>query len=291
MSTADLIAVDWGTTNRRVYVLDVDGGVIETRRDDRGILGFERKGFADEAASIRAQFGDVPILCAGMVGSVNGWTDAGYRPCPAGLGDLAAALDWVEPGRTAIVPGVCSPLHDRADVMRGEEVQFLGAVAAGMAPGDALLCQPGTHCKWAHMADGRIERFRTSMTGELFALLKAHSLLSALMTGEVVDGSAFRAGVAASAVPGLLGDLFGARAQVLLGRRNRNDIAAYVSGLLIGHDVREQGLTGRHVHLLAEPGLGTLYSVAIAAAGGNASLIDSHAAFVAGIARIWRLYR
>jgi 2-dehydro-3-deoxygalactonokinase len=289
---AEVLAVDWGTTNRRVYALDAAGAVLATERDDRGILAVGRDGFAAEAAAIRDRFGDLPMLCAGMVGSVSGWVEAAYRPCPAGLGDLAEALTWVEPGRTAIVPGVCFADDTRADVMRGEEVQLLGAVAAGLAPEDALFCQPGTHCKWAWMTEGRIASFRTTMTGEMFAHLKAHSLLADFMTGTVADGPAFRDGAAAAASGTLLGDLFGARASVLTGRRDRADVAAYVSGLLIGSDVREQRIGGGEtVYLLADPALGALYSAAIKEAGGRAVQVDSHDAFVAGITRLWRLIR
>ena len=289
--SAAFLAADWGTTNRRVYALDAAGAVLATERDDRGILAVGRGGFAAEAAAIRSRFGDLPMLCAGMVGSVNGWVEAAYRPCPAGLDDLATALTWVEPGRTAIVPGVSFVGGNRADVMRGEEVQLLGAVAAGMAPADALLCQPGTHCKWARMESSRIVTFRTTLTGELFAHLKKHSLLADFMAGEVADGAAFRDGLAASAGRTLLGDLFGARASVLTGQRDRADIAAYVSGLLIGSDMREQDAGGGIVHLLADPMLGGLYAAAIEMAGGEAVLLDSHAAFVAGITRLWRLIR
>jgi 2-dehydro-3-deoxygalactonokinase len=289
MSAAEFLAVDWGTTNRRVYVIDGTGTVLDILRDDRGILTVPRDGFAAEAAAIRARCGDLPMLCAGMVGSVNGWAEAAYIGCPAGFDDLAHALTWVEPGRTAIIPGVSYRGEARADVMRGEEVQLLGAVAAGMAPADALLCQPGTHCKWARMAEGRIASFRTTMTGELFALLKKHSLLAAFIDSEVSDGPAFRDGVAAAGSATLLGDLFGARASVLLETRGRADVAAYVSGLLIGSDVREQAVgPGSVVHLLADPALGGLYAAAIEAAGGRAVLLDSHDAFVAGIVRLWQ---
>lgn len=292
MSAPEFLAVDWGTTNRRVYAIDAAGAVQATERDDRGILAVGRDGFAAEAAAIRARFGDLPMLCAGMVGSTNGWVEAAYLPCPARLDDLARTLTWVEPERTAIVPGVSYLGETRADVMRGEEVQLLGAVAAGMAPAESLLCQPGTHCKWAGMAGGAIATIRTTMTGELFALLGKHSLLAGFMTGAVADGPAFRDGLAASADRTLLGDLFGARASVLTGRRDRGDIAAYVSGLLIGSDVREQGIAaGTLVHLLADPTLGGLYTAAITAAGGEAILLDSHHAFVAGITRLWRLIR
>jgi 2-dehydro-3-deoxygalactonokinase len=56
--------------------------------------------------------------------------------CPAGTQALAEGLHWVEPGRTAIVPGLSIAEGQSGDVMRGEEVQLLGAVAAGLAPAD-----------------------------------------------------------------------------------------------------------------------------------------------------------
>jgi 2-dehydro-3-deoxygalactonokinase len=289
MKGEPFLAVDWGTTNRRVYLIEA-GAVQATERDDRGILAAGGRSFAADAAAIRARFGDLPMICAGMIGSVDGWAETSYRSCPAGLDILAAKVTWVEAGRTAIIPGVSFVGSGRADVMRGEEVQLLGAVAAGMAPPDALLCQPGTHCKWAQMARGQIASFRTTMTGELFAQLKTHSLLADFMGGEVADGEAFRAGLADAVKRALLGNLFGARAAVLTDQRSRCDIAAYVSGLLIGSDVLEQGIvTASNVHVLADLTLGELYAAAIEAAGGKAVLLDSHQAFVAGIIRLWNL--
>lgn len=289
MGEAGFLAIDWGTTNRRVYAIDADGAVIATERDDRGVLAIAPGQFASELAGIRQRFGDRPVLCAGMVGSVRGWVEVPYLPCPADLGALANALHWVEP-RTAIVPGLSIVEGGRGDVMRGEEVQLLGSVPAGLAPPDALLCQPGTHCKWAWMAEGRVDRFRTTITGEMFALLRAHSLLADFLKGEVADGAAFREGVAAAGDATLLTRLFGVRADGLLGLRAREDSAAFVSGLLIGSDVREQALApGQAVHVLADPVLGSLYATAITHAGGRVVSVDSQAAFVAGITALWRM--
>jgi len=174
-------------------------------------------------------------------------------------------------------------------VMRGEEVQLLGAVAAGLAPGDALLCQPGTHCKWARMAQGRVASFATAMTGEIFALLKNHSLLSDFLSEAVKEGEAFHAGVRDGLSGRLTTHLFRVRAAALLGQRSVEDSAAYTSGLLIGHDVGGEGLThGEPVHILADPHLGRLYAGAVQIAGATPILIDSHAAFVAGIFRLWK---
>jgi 2-dehydro-3-deoxygalactonokinase len=283
---AALIAIDWGTTNRRVYLLDGCGQVLRTEQDGKGILAVAPGGFADEVAAIRARLADLPVLIAGMAGSARGWVTVPYRACPAGLADLAGALHWVEPGRTAIVPGLFDPA---GDVMRGEEVQLLGAVAAGMAPADALLCQPGTHCKWARMRGGKVASFATAMTGELFALLKEHSLLAEFLGGEVRAGESFGEGVRHGLSGRLTRHLFGVRASALLGQRAPEECAAYASGLLIGHDVAGERLAnGAPVHILADPHLGALYGAAVTIAGGRPIPLDSHAAFVAGIGHIWK---
>src|SRR3954464_12235618 len=122
-----------------------------------------------------------------MVGSNRGWIEAPYVPCPASLDDLARRLTYPSE-REAIVPGVKDDSNGRADVMRGEEVQLLGAVVTGDVDQDALVCHPGTHNKWVVVRNGKIESFRTIMTGELFSLLKAHGVLSDLLTGEVEIG-------------------------------------------------------------------------------------------------------
>jgi 2-dehydro-3-deoxygalactonokinase len=289
VSPPAFLAVDWGTTNRRVYAIGADGGVLATERDDRGLLATPREAFADDVADIRRRFGDAPVLCAGMVGSVRGWVEVPYVDCPAGLGQLAAHLHWIEPGRTAIVPGLAVRDSDHPDVMRGEEVQLLGAVASGMAPDGALLCQPGTHCKWARVEHQRITAFRTAMTGELFSLLKANSLLADFLQGPVEDNPDFRDGVALARRGQALEALFGERAGVLLGLRESRQVAARVSGILIGEDVRGQSVVrGEAVYVLADAALGSLYVAAIEEMGGEAVLVSSHEAFVAGIGMIWR---
>jgi 2-dehydro-3-deoxygalactonokinase len=155
-------------------------------------------------------------------------------------------------------------------------------------PQDSLLVQPGTHCKWAEMESGRIAGFTTAMTGELFALLRQHGLLAAQLGSDVTPGAAFLAGVEEGRCLDLAASLFGIRAAKMLGLRDDSDAASYASGLLIGGDVAVRlGHAGHDtVHILAESGLGGLYVAAIEAHGRRAQLIDSHAAFVAGILAI-----
>lgn len=280
------LAVDWGTTNRRVFLIE-DGQVVRTEREDKGVTAIAPGEFEGEAAGIRDRFGDLPMLLAGMIGSTIGWKEAPYVAAPAGVPELAAGLLWID-DRTAIVPGISTLLAGRPDVMRGEEVQLLGAVAAGLVPPDALLAQPGTHCKWVYMAAGRVADFTTAMTGELFALIKKHGLLASQLTGDVTPGPAFLQGVEEGRRRDLAASLFGVRAAKMLGTRDDADATAYASGLLIGADVAARLETSGldSVHILADPMLGGLYAAAIEAQGRTAHLVDSHAAFVAGINEI-----
>lgn len=276
------LAVDWGTTNRRVYRIE-DGRVVATDRAARGVAALTKDEFPAEVADIRARSGDLPMLLAGMVGSTIGWRDVPYVAVPAGFDALARGFGWIDQ-RTAIVPGLSLLDHGRADVMRGEEIQLLGAVEAGLVPPDGLLCQPGTHCKWAQMAAGAVVDFTTAMTGELFALLRTHGLLAPQLGGMVTPGVAFREGVAAGQRRDLSAALFGIRAAKLLGQRDDADAASYASGLLIGSDVAVRLENGpRNVHILADPDLGALYAIAVEANGGTAHVVDSNTAFAAGM--------
>jgi 2-dehydro-3-deoxygalactonokinase len=287
VSEGAFIAVDWGTTNRRAYLFR-DGVMDRTVSDGHGILAMQADEYGASIARLREELGDFPLLLAGMVGSNRGWRDAGYIGCPATLVMLASRIIHI-PERIALAPGVSFISGGRADVMRGEEVQLLGAVSAGMAPGDALLCQPGTHCKWARMLGGAIASFVSVMTGEMFALLRSNALIGSLMGGPVTDSPAFREGVARAGEQDLLAALFGVRPASLLGLRDEGTAASYVSGLLIGSDCRAQVGKNDQVFVLADTKLGSLYSAAIEEIGGKAILLDSHAAFCAGITNIWDL--
>ena len=280
--SGDWLAIDWGTSRRRAWRLSAAGEVRDSMEDDRGVLAVAPGGFAQELQMLRSRLGDLPAIAAGMVGSNRGWVGAPYLPLPAGLRDLAAQLTEVGGQRLSIVPG----LRAAADVMRGEEVQLLGAVAAGLVPGDAIVCQPGTHNKWAVLEGGRIAHFTTVMTGELFALLKAQGVLAGMLDADVADGAAFREGVhAAAAGRDLPAQLFGVRARVLLQQLAVEDAASYASGLLIGADVAPR-LTGAMVHVLATPPLSDLYAAAIDTLGGRSLAVSASAAFLQGLQRI-----
>lgn len=280
------IAIDWGTSNRRVFAVDAAGFPVASMCDARGALSMAREEYPTEIALLREQFASATVLAAGMVGSSHGWINIPYVLAPAGLDDLAAALVEAAPG-IFLVPGVAIG-GDRHDVMRGEEVQVLGAINAGLAPADALFCQPGTHNKWVETEDGRIVRFVTAMTGEIFGLLKRSGTLAGLLDGEVMDDAHFLAGLERGAgATDLTAALFEVRAQVLLGARAVADAASYASGILIGADIgAHRDLAGRPVHLLGTGPLALLYATALRWAGVTLVVVDAEAAFVAGAAAL-----
>jgi 2-dehydro-3-deoxygalactonokinase len=283
-------AVDWGSTARRAYVLDASGRTLREVEDEAGTLTIPKERFADAVHQLQQQLGSVPLLLAGMVGSNRGWMEAAYVPCPATLPDLAARLLWAEAGRAAIVPGVSLIENGRADVMRGEEVQVFGALAIRPPQSRTLICHPGTHTKWIEAQDGAIVRFQTVMTGELFALLRKHSILADMISGPVAPGQAFREGVARGFDQGQLSaDLFSIRAGVLLGVRKPGDASSYASGLLIGCDLRA-GLVSvapqTEVLVLGRGSLTSLYAAAITQCGYRTQTMDGATAFVAGMRAI-----
>lgn len=279
---AGFVAVDWGTTNRRAWTIAADGTATETLADDKGVLSVTD--FAAEVGALRDASGGLPVLMAGMIGSNRGWREAPYVAAPAGLGAIAANIVWAEPG-VGIVPGVSfvgAPA--RADVMRGEEVQVFGA-----GEREGLICHPGTHTKWIELEGGTITGFRTVMTGDIFAALKARSILSDLLARPAPVGDAFLAGVDHGLEANdLTAELFAVRARVLLGKTSPDDAAPYISGLLIGADVRT-GL-GRHradvVPVLGAPELTARFAAALARAGRSSVRRDGDAAFIAGMTRI-----
>ena len=271
-----MIAVDWGTSSFRAYRLNAAGVVLDTRSSPRGILTVADGGFA---AVLREEVGawleaERLMLLSGMIGSRQGWHEAPYVPCPAGEPEIRAALvrldfDW--PGEVWLAPGLSCRAHDVPDVMRGEEVQILGALDV-LDDEDGLVCLPGTHSKWVRVRGRRIVGFETHMTGEAFAVFRQHSILGRLMppSGQEADpeDAAFAAGLArARTAGGLLHHLFGARSLGLMGDLPAAALPAYLSGLLIGHELAATAAIAGPVHLIGSEALTRRYARALELSG------------------------
>ena len=291
-----LVGLDWGTSSLRAHCFASDGALLETRSRPWGIRSLPDGGFA---AALTAIAGDwlawrpAPRLVAcGMVGSRQGWREAPYVECPTDARSLAAALVPCDTGPDLatgplwIVPGAIRPAARDAhperlpDVMRGEETQVCGALAvAPELADDALVVLPGTHSKWCAVRDGRLTSFTTFMTGELFAVLRDHSLLGAPLqfgahparrdaTGATYSpphddaGAAFLRGVRIARDAGAEGGsarLFSTRTLFLTGDLAAADVADHLSGLLVGDEIRAAlaapGMSRGHAPVLVGDGL------------------------------------
>lgn len=257
------IAVDWGTSHLRAWLMRRDGSLLERRQSDAGMGTLDRDGF-DPA--LRALVGDAmpaPVLACGMVGSRQGWAEAPYATAPCAPPGVAQAVQ-VPGADVRILPGVKQARP--ADVMRGEETQIAGYLATH--PGfDGVICLPGTHTKWVHVSAGEIVSFRTAMTGEMFALLSTQSVLRHSM-GTGWDAASFTAGVdqALSRPEGLAASLFSLRAEGLLDGLNPDAARARLSGLLIGAELAAMRpyWLGQQVALIGAESLSRAYADALA---------------------------
>lgn len=218
-----------------------------------------------------------------MIGSNIGWVDAGYVKTSATTGQLAQSICWTVPGEVGIVPGVRHTDGEYIEVMRGEETQLAGMIASGCtAP---LYCLPGTHCKWATVDRTGITKFRTTMTGEIFALLRDHSTLAKCIGVADWSDSGFQAGMDDAARGNLLSMVFQARSHAASKAEGARRAPGYVSGLLIGTDVRDNA-KAETVCVIGTSPLAQLYVHAIERLGTNAMVVDDQTAFVAGMRKI-----
>jgi 2-dehydro-3-deoxygalactonokinase len=293
------LALDWGTTNLRAWRVEGDGRASACREFPLGVARLEP---GEAAARLRdtvrpaLEAEGLPTLIAGMAGSNIGWMEVPYADCPADAAALAEGIAAV-PGEDpwiGIVPGLRGPGVAGPDVMRGEETQLFGWLAGDPARrrGARVICHPGTHAKWVLAVDGRIERFVTAMTGELFAVLTQHSVLKGA-DGDA-ESPAFDEGVdAAGEGDALAARLFSARSRVIggggLGPQN---VRAYLSGLLIGADVAATprllgGPADAPLALVGDAKLCAQYRRALARRGVAVEVHDGEAAVLAGLTALY----
>lgn len=294
-----LLALDWGTSSLRAFLMDAQGSVLTTRSTPHGIQnlpqpgrpGFEQA-FAGIAADWLQRWPGLPVVAGGMVGSAQGWKEAPYVNCPTDTQTLAAHSVVVDSGlacganqvspRIVIAPGVLyTPKYSGPDVMRGEEIQIAGVLAAHPEwTHRSCMVMPGTHSKWVSINGDRIDRFATYMTGELYAVLSQHSILGRLFAQASDDShgaeadAAFADGIAAARASqrgDLTHQLFAVRTLGLTGRLAPTVLKDYLSGLLIGHELvsglalmRRGGVADMPLVLIGESALCYRYSRAFA---------------------------
>ena len=284
----DWIAVDWGTTHLRVWLMSAAGKVLERRDSDKGMSGLARDAFEPTLhALLQDKLADtpLPVLVCGMAGSRQGWAEAPYVAVPCAPPRVADATHLSVPAMEVfILPGVkqASP----ADVMRGEETQIAGFLS-GEPDYDGVLCLPGTHNKWVHISAGEIVSFRTFMTGELFDLISTQSVLRHSVNTDGWDQSAFDAALAdtMSRPADLAAKLFSLRAEGLLENLSAEAARARLSALLIGAELAaaKPYWLGQQVVILGEDTVARAYETALAAQGAAVRVVEAENATLAGL--------
>lgn len=242
-----LIGLDWGTSSLRAYLLGEGGRVLDSRARPWGIQhvpdGDFARAFAVVSGDWRIRWPGLPALAAGMIGSAQGWQEVPYVACPADAARLVGGLRRIDSGDGGclhLVPGVLDA-GALPNVLRGEETQVFGALRLfPELAADALLVLPGSHSKWTAVEDNAIRHFSTYMTGELFAVLRDHSILGrpARAQGHRPSPQAFVRGLELAREGAVAGRLFSTRSLVLTGRLDAGESLDYLSGLLIGEELR-----------------------------------------------------
>ena len=292
-----LVAVDWGTTRFRLSALTGDGETASTLATTAGIGSVSGCDFEayllGQMASLDVYPSDCEVLLCGMIGSNIGWADTGYIECPASPADVVGQLVRA-PSRqmkAAIVPGLkCSSPLGEPDVMRGEETQLLGWMsdAANVELRGALLCLPGTHTKWVQIEAGVVTHFNTSITGELFAHLCSHSIL--VRGKQHANDNAFVDGLARGfQTPAISQTLFSTRSRVLQKSMPESAARDYLSGLLIGADVKSAVDLWKPsaAVVIGDRAITDLYATALRGLSVNAAVIDGAQMSVRGL---WEIH-
>ena len=285
-----MIAVNWGTSNFRAYKVDVQGHVEAEKTSNRGAVSVSAGGFQDAlVAEVMEWFdaGDNRVLMCGMVGARRGWKEVPYVRVPASFGQVVKGVVKLDVlGMDArIVPGLIGEdANGVPDVMRGEETEIFGCAAE--VGQNVHFCLPGTHTKWVRMEEGRVGAFSTSMTGDLFRAIRESTILHSVAQHAPDDEGSFLQGVARAGQNGELGhQLFGVRTLVLTGKMNERSASSYLSGLLIGREVKEMARKDDDIHLIGEPALCVLYQEALREFGVS-STIEPEGAALRGLLRI-----
>ncbi|MEM5512001.1 2-dehydro-3-deoxygalactonokinase [Pseudoalteromonas sp. AS84] len=306
-----LIVVDWGSSNFRAFLVDGKGSILDTVNGEQGVLCIKNDCLETVLLSYISGWlskHKTPIIMAGMVGGAIGWQDTGYVNAPANLGSMSAKLCKANNKaglQISIVPGVKYVMENNVcDVMRGEEVQVFGAVLdveqtagelSNQTLSETMFCLPGTHSKWVQVAKDTqrktvITSLSTFMTGEMFDLLTKQSILGEGLEAlgkTPTDMPSFLKGVGVSQVQSsLLSALFSARTLKLDKQLTLQNVPSYLSGLLIGAElagIKSKLNDIKHVYLIGNSSLNTLYCEALKELGFTSSILSSATASTKGM--------
>jgi 2-dehydro-3-deoxygalactonokinase len=295
------LSCDWGTSAFRLRVLDAAGGIVEEIKSDDGIstvhqdwirskegeetkIQFYKKRLANALKELKTKIEpDAPIILSGMASSSIGILEMPYRPLPFVLNTDMPAWQLLEKDdQLQHSVYIVSGFSTSADVMRGEETMLLGI---DNSTEDEICILPGTHSKHAYIKSGVLTDFKTYVTGELFNVMAQFSILSnSVVAGEDIE--AFEAGLDEATSGNLLNQFFKVRTRQLLNKTSGVSNYQFLSGLLIGTELKELRNTSSKIRVISDGALAQLYNHALKQFGLKATLTSAREALIKGHLRI-----
>ncbi len=263
-----IIGCDWGTTIFRIRIIEINSLKVLAEFDIPEGIGKVNSAFLNSgekedrftffskviarhlkeiALHVDFEITGIPIVASGMASSTIGMKELSYGGLPFSLNFSSLQSETFEANDVLPHPLILvSGLRDVHDVMRGEEVQLLGLsiVLNEAFEEDSVVILPGTHSKHCFVEKGELFGFQTFMTGELYQLLAEHSILhnsvytTSFMEWSKESSEAFFNGVVQSGNNNMLANLFKVRTNILLDNMDKKSNAMFLSGLLIGEELR-----------------------------------------------------
>lgn len=262
------LSCDWGTTSLRVRLVDVKQGKIlmeevssagisdtfnlwtQKQNSDKQQKTHFYLAIVDDAISklkqrFKLSLDGIKIIISGMASSSAGFINIPYAEVPLPVDGSELKTASIKSNRQfnhdcLVISGV----KTAGDVMRGEETQLIGCIDSASAwVKNGLFIFPGTHSKHIRVKNNQITEFKTYMTGEFFELLSKKSILkNSMEPAALSEGGnlrAFKSGVRDAAAGNLLHSAFNSRINHLFDKLNKEENFCYLSGLLIGTEVKE----------------------------------------------------
>ena len=291
------IAVDWGSSNLRVWALDKRHKVLDSFSSSDGMLSLEIVEFEplllEKISNWVAGDVNIPVLCCGMVGAKQGWLEAPYATVPYNLMQDTDSVKVICRGNrldVRILGGLKQ--NNPADVMRGEETQIRGFLSV-FSDFDGIICLPGTHTKWVHVSAGEVVSFRTFISGELFALMSNYSVLKYSVNSDGWSDQEFKSAVSESISnpQKIFSDFFKLRADDLLNKVAKSVLRSKLSGYIIGAELAgaKPYWLGQNVVILADNNLSKTYKAALEGQGIFAQEVDATKCTLDGLAQAFSL--
>jgi 2-dehydro-3-deoxygalactonokinase len=308
------ISCDWGTSALRLRIIDADKmSLLAETANEQGILSVfnlwkessksacERPAFYQSVllTAIREieekvdfSLEEMPLIVSGMASSSIGMMELPYIEIPFSTDahdlyteTIQATSDFRH--RMLIVSGV----RTSNDVMRGEETQLIGCLDDNSD--DQLFIFPVTHSKHISVKKEEVVDFTTFMTGEFFELLSKKSILSnTVEEGEnISEGNnleSFEKGVADASHMNLLHSSFLVRTNTLLNKLSKQENYFYLSGVVIGTELKYLPAIKTTLTVVSDPLLAKLYNIALQKLGVHkVRYCDAGKALIAGHCKIY----